>query len=225
MTLFIDSANLDDVIKSKDYGCVGATTNPRIWKESGQPYDKAKYHETIKAICDAIDGPVSVELTRTMEDSPALVREAAELWNLDRGRIVVKVPMWASGKGLTVIRDLKKLSIPTNATCLMNAAQGIVACEAGAKYVSLFYRRMVDFYKDDRRVAQEFGSLSRYLCGKTCGIIAGSIREPDDVVRCFDLGADIVTVPAKILWGMSIHQRTESTIEEFNQAWKEYTGG
>ena len=224
MTLFIDSANLDDVTKSKDYGCVGATTNPRIWKESGQPYDKEKYRQTIKAICDEIDGPVSVELTRTMEDAPALIREAGELWNIDHNRIVVKVPMWGSGKGLRVIRDLKKMQIPTNATCLMSAAQGVLACEVGARYVSLFYRRMVDYWLKPT-VVSEFASLSQYLCGKDCDLIAGSIREPEDVMTCFNLGADIVTVPPKILWQLPTNPKTESTIEEFNKAWKEYICG
>lgn len=221
--LFVDSANLGDVVRARDYGCVGATTNPRIWKESGQPYSVEKYHETIRRICDAIDGPVSVELTRTIEDAPALIREAGELANLDRARVVIKVPMWGSGKGLRVIRDLTRLGIPTNATCLMSAAQGILAAECGAHYVSLFYRRMVDHYQNLDAVAREFGSLSCYLRGVECDIIAGSIREPADVVTCFDLGADIVTVPPKILWSLPVHLKTESTIEEFNRAWKEYT--
>ena len=230
MTLFVDSANLGDIEKAISWGvCRGVTTNPKIAAGSGVKYSPEAYRDNIRRICELVNGPVSVELTNTMGLVPELVREAAELYNIDRGKVVVKVPMWGSGKGLEVIHDLAVLGVPTNATCLMNAAQGILAAETGAKYVSLFYRRMRDYYgqfqEEFDHVAAEFGDLSRYLCGKDCELIAGSIRELRDVVDCFTLGTDIVTVPPKILWELPKHPKTEATIAEFDEAWRKYTHG
>ncbi len=221
MTIFVDSANIEDIKKALAWGvCRGVTTNPKIAASSGVRYSPEAYRENIKRICGLVLGPVSVELTNTLGLVPELVREAAELHNIDREHVVVKVPMWGSGKGLEVIHDLNLLGIPTNATCLMTGAQAILAAEAGADYVSFFYRRMLDA---GLSYGEEVGRY-RDAVGLKAKVIAGSIREPADVtdaLRC----ADIVTVPPKILWELPKQPKTEATIAEFDEAWRKYTHG
>ena len=118
-----------------------------------------------------------------------------------------------------IARSGIRVTVPTNATCLMKAEQAVLASEAGAKYVSFFYRRMLDAEVN----YSEECSLYRD-CGGEAQIIAGSIREPQDVLQALR-SADIVTVPPKILWELPKHPKTEATIAEFDQAWREYIGG
>jgi transaldolase len=224
--LFLDTANPHEVSKYQAWGvCRGVTTNQKIMLNSGVKYTPEAYRENIETICGLMrcGDPVSVELTNTAGSVPELVKEAMDLYDIDRSHIVIKVPMWGSGKGLEVIRQLRVCDIPTNATCLMSAIQGILASEAGARYISLFYNRMVDKIGVARTV-EEFNYLRRYVKENT-QIIAGSIRNPADVLNCFNMGAHIVTVPPNILEQLPGNPATEATIAEFDKSWRDWVAG
>ena len=225
--LFLDTANLKEIEDYLKWGCFrGVTTNPKILQSSGERYSKEAYHKNIRRICDLVDGPVSVELTGSVLNA---CDEGATLHRL-ADNVVVKVPMWPDGVGMKVIALLHEKRIPVNATVLMKSSQAILAADAGAEYVSLFYRRMCD-YGGLEATKKEFSTLKEYLKGSSTKIIAGSIRQPIDVVNCLKYGADIVTVPPKnkkyphLLWELVNHPKTEATIAEFDAAWREYTSG
>ena len=221
--LFIDSANVKEVADLGWWGCFrGVTTNPRIWLGSGQKYSKEAYKENIRRLCEVAEGnPVSVELTGSVLGA---VEEAQELHAINRDQIVIKVPMWPNGVGLKVIKLISDVDIRVNATCLMTATQAVLASDAGASYVSLFYRRMIDDM-GEKQTDKEFRVASDLIDQNLSPIIAGSIREPGDVIKCLDLGAQIVTVTPKIIKELPNHPKTEETIAEFDKAWREYIRG
>ncbi|MBW2671978.1 MAG: fructose-6-phosphate aldolase [Deltaproteobacteria bacterium] len=225
MTLFLDTANLDEIREIAELGVIrGVTTNQKILLKSGVSYDN--YKEVIREICELVQGPVSVELTRTYAPVHSLVSEARELAEIN-GWVVVKVPMWSDGRGLAVINQLSEMDIKTNATCLMSARQGVLAAEAGATYVSLFYNRMIEELSTRTLAMEEIFRMRTYLEDHDLDtkIIAGSIRNPNDVMECFNAGAHIVTVPYKHLKALIPHPRTESTIREFDEAWEKLKEG
>ena len=222
MMLFLDTANIRDIENFLAWGCFkGVTSNPRIIQGSGEKYSKEGYHRHIRRICELVKGPVSVELSGSVLGA----FEEAQLLRGLADNVVIKVPMWPNGTGLKVISLLVEKGIPVNATVLMKASQAILAAEAGATYVSLFYRRMIDASSHDATKA-EFSIIRDYLDVEKlhCKIIAGSIRQGIDVTNAFKLGADIVTVPPKILTELTNNDATDKTIAEFDAAWRQYIG-
>jgi transaldolase len=210
----------------------GVTTNQNIFRKSGMKYSKEAYISAIADICDIVDGPISVELTNSKGSIDELINEAKDLFDINHSNIVIKVPMWSDGKGLGVIAELTENGIPTNATCLMTASQAILAMEAGARYVSLFYNRILDWNEKNMEAVEDAFRLSHiYLLehgsdwDPPAEIIAGSIRSPLDVPLAFSYGADIVTVSYEVLMGMITHPRTETTIKEFDEAWEKFVAG
>jgi transaldolase len=222
MMLFLDTANIRDIENFLTWGCFhGCTTNPKIVSQSGEKYSKEAYHRGIRRICELVNGPVSVELSGSVLGA---IEEAQVLRSL-ADNVVVKVPMWPNGAGMKIISLLVEKDIPVNATVLMKGSQAILAAEAGAEYVSLFYRRMIDTSSHDA-TKYEFGMARDYLDAEKlhCKIIAGSIRQGIDVTNAFKLGADIVTIPPKILTELVNNDATDKTIAEFDRSWKEYIG-
>ena len=244
MSLFLDDANIDNIKKVLEWGVVeGITTNQKILLDSGV---KKPYIEAVRDLVDlilsykppAVDH-LSVEITTTKELHRNVIDEATSLFLLCDELISVKIPMYASGFGLEVIHTLgrKGRGLSINATCLMDYNQAILALNAGASYVSLFFNRMIDYHlkvekKDalsSRSLAFDtIGDVSAYVKkynernGADTKLICGSIRAPKDVEDCLVAGADIVTVPYKILLEMPKHPKTEETIVEFNRAWEEF---
>jgi len=220
VTLFLDSADIKHIKEICGWNIIkGITTNQKIFLKSGV----TDYNETIKNICELVDSPVSIELTKTNSHFTVLEQEAEKLREID-DRVNIKVPMWGDGRGLFIAKKLIGRKIPVNMTCMMSANQGILACEAGVDYASLFYNRIID-YAGRRSVGQrEIALLREYIdnYGLPTQIIAGSIRSPIDVMECFEAGAHIVTIPYPIIKKLPFHPRTQSTIEEFDEAWKEF---
>ncbi len=214
--VFVDTASLDDVLLWSKRGVVdGVTTNQRIFLSEGN----IDFKRRVLAICDAVPSkPVSVELTG--HGAEALIAEALDLarW---RPNIVIKVPMTIDGCGLEVVTALASRGLATNATIMMTAEQLVLAARAGATYVSLFYNRALDGGEDPQL---EIAKARRFLDagGYRAKIIAGSIRAPKDVGNAYDAGADIVTIPPKILSGILAHPKTAETVREFDAAWKEF---
>lgn len=233
MTIFLDTANLTEITKFLKWGFIkGITTNQKLWfKEKG-----IGYFDMLKVILEtAEDLPVSIELTKTEADVDFLIKEAKHYEKLG-SNAVIKVPMLGDGKGIRVAKELVNKGIPVNMTCCMSLNQAILAAELEVDYVSLFYNRIIDYckgkLKDPEDVTETVGTILFKKIRRTFDvqgyntlIIAGSIREPEDVGRCLSAGVHIVTVPPEILEKLPYHPKTEETVKEFDICWKKFNEG
>ena len=216
MEFFLDTASIDEVKKILPWGIIsGLTTNQKIFLQEGGVDFKKRTLELISLV----NAPVSLELTSTtIIDS---IREAREYYSWDTKHVVVKVAMRGNGSGLEIIHELHSEGIPVNATVMMTAAQAVLAAKAGASYVSLFFNRIRDAGGDPVLAIKQTRSIldESHLTAK---IIAGSIRTTSDVIDGAIAGAHILTVPYKIMTQMPFHPKSEETIQEFDNAWKEF---
>ena len=215
LQFFLDTASITDLKKYLEWGVIeGLTTNQKLFSIEKD----CSFEQRVRELCAAMDGPVSVETTS--HDYDELLEEGRRYHAL-APNVVVKVAMYKDGTGLRVVKALAEEGIKTNVTTLMSARQAILAAKAGATYVSLFYRRIMDAGEDPHKeIRMCAGLLER--AGLPSQIIAGSIREPQDVVLAADAGAHIVTIPPKILEQMPYHVKTEETIAEFDRAWEAF---
>ncbi len=216
MEFFLDTASIEEVKKILPWGVIsGLTTNQKIFLQEGGVDFKKRALELISLV----NAPVSLELTSTtIIDS---IREAREYYSWDTKHVVVKVAMRGNGSGLEIIHELHSEGIPVNATVMMTTSQAVLAAKAGASYVSLFFNRIRDAGEDPVLAIKQTRSIldeSRL----TAKIIAGSIRSPSDVIDAAIAGAHILTVPYKIMTQMPFHPKSEETIQEFDNAWKEF---
>lgn len=215
MAIFIDSSNVAEVEEITRWGIIsGATTNPKIICQDGL---SEGLEGTIKKIVDLVKGPVSVEVTE--EDAEGMVQQAKEFAAWDPENIVIKVPI--GQEGLKVVNTLEnELGIKTNVTCMMSFNQAYLASLAGATYVSIFFGRIKDMGYDPREVIADTREMIDRENLKA-QIITGSIRHLMDVNEAFLAGAHIVTITPPILKKMTWNPRSESTIEEFNEIWRD----
>ena len=227
--LYADTADLEELEEMLSLGLFsGITTNQKILLKAN-PED---YEKRLEQLCEISPGSVSVELTQSKNDYDQLILEAHRYHTIDPDKIVIKVPMWGDGTGVYVARELSKLDIPVNMTCLMSVNQALLGCLSNVRYVSLFYNRMADYYQGKDKNKEKGKEIAGLVFGYTrrlidrfgwkSKIIAGSIREPTDVAMCLMQGADIVTVPFKIYRQLFTHPKSEETIAEFDKAWLEY---
>jgi transaldolase len=175
----------------------------------------------VKEILSVIHAPLSIELTKTGESDEALVAEAKKYSSWDPEHVVIKVPMFGSGRGLVLASELHRAKIKTNVTCLITTNQVLLAALAGATYASVFFCRVRDAGGDPVKVIQDSKRIIEESSLKT-KIIAGSIRSPDDVAQAAVAGAHVITITPKVLSLMPFSQKTEDTIREFDQAWLEF---
>ena len=202
MKFFIDTANVEEIRKANDMGIIaGVTTNPSLIAKEGR-----NYTETLREIAAIVDGPISGEVKATTEKAEDMVREGEEIFSLDPKHMVVKIPM--TTEGLKAIRLLSAKGIPTNCTLIFSANQALLAACAGAAYVSPFLGRLDD-------IGQTGIELVRTIAQISTQIIAASVRNPVHVTECALAGADIATVPYKVLEQMTKHPLTQSGIEKF----------
>ena len=212
LQFFLDTASVVELKKYLEWGVIeGVTTNQKLFSMEKD----CSFEQRVREICAAIDAPVSVETTS--HDYDELVQEGRAYSRL-APNVVVKVAMYKDGAGLRAVKTLASEGIKTNVTTLMTARQAILAAKAGATYVSLFYRRIMDAGEDPHAEIRMCADLLE-RAGLAAKIIAGSIREPQDVVRAAAAGAHVVTIPPKILEQMPYHVKTEETIAEFDRAW------
>jgi transaldolase len=212
---FLDTASLKEIEDFARQGFAdGVTTNQRIILSEGNVDLKKR----ILDICKVVDGPVSVETTKsTVTDLVAEGREYAS-WHKN---IVVKVAMYGDGRGLEVVHRLTKERIKTNMTAMMTFNQLVLAAKAGATYVSLFYNRAIEAGENPIQIIRDYAAVSKEG-NHPARLIVGSIRKPEDVAQAIAAGAHIMTVPSKILKQMCYNKRTEETIDEFDKAWAEF---
>jgi transaldolase len=210
MKLFIDTGSVAEVEEIAAWGVLsGATTNPTLLakEEAGDPAD------SIRRICELVDGPVSAEVVS--DDARSMVAEGRALAGLD-DRVVVKVPF--SSEGLAATRELASDGIPVNETLVFSAAQALLTAEAGATYVSCFMGRLDDISIDSEAVLAEI--VEALGPDRDAQVLAASMRNPMHVVTAARLGCEVATIPAKVLKAMLAHPLTESGIARFADDWK-----
>ncbi len=210
MKLFIDTGSVAEAEEIAAWGVLsGATTNPSLLaKEDGDP------GESIKRICELVDGPTSAEVVATEPEE--MVAEGQALARI-HPHVVVKVPF--SQAGLTATRELTSEGIPVNMTLVFSAPQALLSAEAGATYVSCFMGRVDDISVDSAAVVAEI--VAALEPGDTgAQVLAASIRNPMHVVTAATLGCPVATLPAKVLRQMLEHPLTTAGIERFTADWQ-----
>lgn len=210
MKLFIDTANIEEIRSAAELGVIcGVTTNPTLIAKEGRDFKTV-----VKEITQLVDGPVSAEVISLKKDE--MVNEAIELAGINKN-IVIKIPMCA--EGLKAVKILSAHGIKTNVTLIFSSAQALLAANAGATYVSPFVGRVDDISNSGITLIKEIVKIFEVHNIET-QIISASIRSPQDVVRVAESGADIATVPYKVINAMIEHPLTDMGIEKFINDWK-----
>ena len=209
MKFFIDTANLKEIQEAYDLGVLdGVTTNPSLMAKEGIT-GKANVIAHYKAICDIVDGDVSAEVISTALEG--MLKEASELIEID-DKIVVKVPMIKDG--VKAIKALSDRGIRTNCTLVFSAGQALLAAKAGASYVSPFIGRLDDISMDGMELIEQIvGIYQNY--GFTTEVLAASVRHPVHLLKCAELGADVVTCPLSVITSLLKHPLTDIGLEKF----------
>ncbi len=216
MRFFIDTANVDEIRKANDMGIIcGVTTNPSLIAKEGRDFN-----QVIAEIASIVDGPISGEVTATTTDAEGMIREGREIAAI-HPNMVVKIPMTV--EGLKAVKVLTKERIKTNVTLIFSAAQALLAARAGATYVSPFLGRLDDISMPGIDLIDEITEIFQ-MHGIETEIIAASIRNPIHVIDCARAGADIATVPYKVLVQMTKHPLTDQGIEKFQADYKAVFG-
>ncbi len=212
MKFFLDTANLDEIRQAAELGILdGVTTNPTLLsKQVGE----GDFKKILKQVCDVAKGPVCAEVVS--EDADGMVREAKELAGID-GHMVIKIPMVKSG--LKAIGRLSADGVATAATLVFSPSQALLAARAGAAYVIPFVGRLEDasHYGTDL-VADVVEIFDNYEFETQ--VMVASIRNALQVVEAAMAGADIVTVPPKVIDQMIAHPMTEAGVKRFLDDWK-----
>ena len=216
MRFFIDTANVDEIRKANDMGVIcGVTTNPSLIAKEGRDYK-----ETIQEISTIVDGPISGEVKPTTLDYEGMIKEAREIAAI-HPNMVVKIPLTA--EGLKACHQCAKEGIKTNLTLVFSASQALLAARAGATYVSPFIGRLDDSSEDGLELIRTIADMFS-VNGIDSQIICASIRSPYHVMQCALAGADIATVPYKVIMQMVHHPLTDQGIEKFQADYKKVFG-
>ena len=216
MKFFIDTANVDDIRKANDMGVIcGVTTNPSLIAKEGRDFN-----EVIKEITSIVDGPISGEVKATTVDAEGMIQEGREIAAIHQN-MVVKIPMTV--EGLKAVKVLSAEGIKTNVTLIFTANQALLAAEAGASYVSPFLGRLDDINQPGIGLIEDIVTIFDNY-GYDTEIIAASIRNPIHVTDCALAGADIATVPYKVIEQMTKHPLTDAGIEKFQADYRAVFG-
>ncbi len=210
MKYFLDTANVDDIKEGASLGIIaGVTTNPSLIAKEGRVFE-----EVIKEITGIVDGPISAEVISL--EAEGMVQEGRELAKIHKN-IIIKVPMTA--EGLKATHALAEEGIKVNVTLIFSAEQALAAARAGAAYVSPFIGRLDDIGLDGLAVIEEIAQIF-YAFDIETEIIAASIRNRRHIAQAALAGADIATVPYKVLMESLNHPLTTSGIERFLKDWE-----
>ena len=210
MKFFLDTANIDEIKAVNDMGVIsGVTTNPSLIAKEGKDFT-----ETIKEIASIVDGAISGEVNS--DDAEGMIKEGREIAAI-HPNMVVKIPMTA--EGLKAVKVLTKEGIKTNVTLVFSATQALLAARAGATYVSPFVGRLDDIGQDGLSLIEEIVDIFNVNAIET-EIIVASVRNPIHVAQAARMGADIATVPYKVITQMTKHPLTDKGIENFLKDWE-----
>lgn len=216
MKFFVDTANVDEIRKANDMGIIcGVTTNPSLIAKEGRDFN-----QVIAEIASIVDGPISGEVKATTTDAEGMIKEGREIAAI-HPNMVVKIPMTV--EGLKAVKVLHAEGIKTNVTLIFSAAQALLAARAGATYVSPFLGRLDDISMPGIDLINDITEIFMMHDIQT-EIIAASVRNPIHVIDCAKAGADIATVPYKVLVQMTKHPLTDQGIEKFQADYKAVFG-
>lgn len=206
MKIFIDSADINEIKDVARWGILdGVTTNPTLVKKTNKPFK-----DCIAEILQVVNGPVSVEAISP--DADGMVEEAENWAKLDREKITIKIPMGI--EGLKAVCRLSRKEIKTNVTLVFSPNQALLACRAGATFVSPFIGRLDDISHEGMELVRDIAALIDFYDFST-QVIAASIRHPLHVVEAMRAGAHIATIPYDVLLKMVRHPLTEAGIKKF----------
>jgi len=209
MKFFIDTANLNEIKEAYNLGVLdGVTTNPSLMAKEGiAGHEKVKAH--YKAICNIVDNNVSAEVIATDFDN--IIAEGKELAKID-DKIVVKVPMIK--EGVKAIKKFSSEGIRTNCTLVFSSGQALLAAKAGASYVSPFIGRLDDISQDGLELIAQIRLIYDNY-GYQTEVLAASIRHTMHLIKCAEIGADVVTCPLKVITDLLNHPLTDAGLAKF----------
>ena len=208
MKLFIDTANIEEIKKANDMGVIcGVTTNPSLIAKEGRDFK-----QVIAEIASIVNGPISGEVKATTVDAEGMIAEGREIAKI-HPNMVVKIPMTI--EGLKAVKVLTAEGIKTNVTLVFSANQALLAARAGATYVSPFLGRLDDIGQPGIDLIETIHDIFLNYPDIETQIIAASVRNPIHVTDCALAGADIATVPYKVIEQMLHHPLTDAGIEKF----------
>ena len=211
MKFFIDTANLEEIREAAALGILdGVTTNPSLVAKEGN----VDFKQHIAAICEIVQGDVSAEVTSL--DLEGMLREGREYARI-APNVVVKCPL--TKDGLKATKQLNDEGIKVNVTLCFSAPQAILAAKAGATYISPFIGRLDDIGHNGMELLAEIVDIYRNYDWKT-EILAASIRHPIHVVQAARLGADVATLPFKVIEQLIKHPLTDKGLEQFLADWR-----
>src|SRR5690606_11175012 len=218
MKFFIDTANLDEIREAQELGILdGVTTNPSLMAKEGVA-GKENIMAHYKKICDIVGGDVSAEVIST--DFKGIIREGEELAAIDP-HIVVKVPMIKDG--IKALKYFSQKGIRTNCTLVFTAGHAILAAKAGATYVSPVIGRLDDIsYNGVELIEQIVAIYANYDFAPQ--VLAASIPNPIHLLRCAEIGADVITSPLNSILALLDHPLTDSGLEKFLADYKKVNG-
>ncbi len=210
MKFFIDTADLEEIEEANNLGVLdGVTTNPSLCAKIGV----ADFEGHIAKICDMVDGDVSAEVVSTSYDD--IMPEARSLAGI-ADNVVVKVPLIKDG--IKAINALTEEGIRTNCTLCFSATQALIAAKAGATYISPFIGRLDDISEDGMQLIADVVQIYDNY-GFETEVLAASIRHPMHVLEAARLGADVATMPLKVIDQLLHHPLTDSGLERFLADW------
>lgn len=209
MKFFIDTAEIEEIRQANLRGWVdGVTTNPSLIAKSGKDF-----HTVIKEICKEIAGPVSAEVISLQHEE--MVREGKELAKL-ASNVVVKIPMCEDG--MIAVKKLKAEGIKTNVTLVFSPMQALLAAKAGATMVSPFVGRLDDIGVEGMQMVDQVIQMYRNYDFDT-EVLVASVRSPMHIQLAAEMGADIATIPFKVMQQMTHHPLTDKGIKAFMDDW------
>ena len=212
MKFFVDTANIDEISELSEMGVVdGVTTNPSLIYKSGRDFK-----EVIKEIARIVSGPISAEVTSL--DKNEMIDQGLELSKI-ANNIVIKVPL--TEHGLIACKNLSKKSIKVNVTLCFSSSQALIAAKMGATYISPFIGRLDDISNEGLNLIEEIITIyNNYPDTLTTEVLVASIRSPLQVAQVAQMGADVATIPPKIIKQMTKHPLTDIGLNSFMEDWK-----
>jgi transaldolase len=214
MKFFIDTANIDEIREAASMGILdGVTTNPSLVAK-----EKKDFRKLLEEICSIVDGPISAEVISL--DYDGMMKEARELVKIHKN-IVVKIPIIKDG--LKAVKALSGEGIRANVTLCFSANQALLAAKAGAYFISPFIGRLDDIGQNGMDLIAQIVTIYRNY-GYTTEVLVASIRHPMHVIDAAMIGADICTMPFKVIDQLIRHPLTEIGIEKFLADWKKTQG-
>ena len=209
MKFFVDSADIEEIRAANARGWLdGVTTNPTLIAKSGR-----NFFEVIKDICKEVDGPVSAEVIGTTADE--MIREGLELSKLAKN-VVVKIPM--TEEGMVAVKKLTSEGIKTNVTLIFSPLQALMAAKAGATFVSPFVGRVDDTGAEGMALIEQIVQIFQNYQFDT-EVLVASVRHSMHILESAMIGADVVTVPFKVMQNLTKHPLTDKGLQQFLDDW------